>query len=418
MNKSLHIVLAILAAVLIADASSSRAEDAVVVLVNGKPITEADLRMAANEFGSELSQVPTEHQLRLVTEYLVTSQLLADAAEAAGMGAGPEFEGRLVFAMRRLLRNLMIEKHAVEVVSEADVKRVYDEQVAKLAAEEEIRIRQMLVASEAIARDVRAKIASGVDFATLAKALSEDTPTAWRGGDLGWRVKSELDDKIAAAAFALRNPGDLSDPVHTEHGWHVIQLEERRQRPIPEFAAVKDRIRSQLVREKSEVLANNLREKASVVYLDPKLQLEGAPRAQAQDTVDGPPTTVVATAPTVTTAPASTTASLWSHKGARMRLAAIGDSVRIEFEAPSEALAKQGIEPGSPIFKGKRAGLSYTGEAFAYSPQCGSRPFPVEGEASADERRLELRGKAPNMDAGCNVTGTRDEVLVFRTLGG
>jgi peptidyl-prolyl cis-trans isomerase C len=411
MNKSLHIVLAILAAVLIADASSSRAEDAVVVLVNGKPITEADLRMAANEFGSELSQVPSEHQLRLITEYLVTSQILADAAEEAGMGAGPEFEGRLVFAMRRLLRNLIIEKHAVEVVSEADVKRVYDDEVAKLALEDEIRIRQVHVATEAIAKDVRAKIANGVDFATLAKALSQDTPTAWRGGDLGWRVKGELDDNIAAAAFALRNPGDLSDPVQTEHGWHVIQLEERRRRPIPEFAAVKARIRSELVKEKSEVLAHKLREKASVVYLDPELQPEAAPRARA-------PITGVATAPTATTAPASITASLWSHKGARMRLAAIGDSVRIEFEAPSEALAKQGIEPGAPIFQGKRAGLSYTGEAFAYSPQCGSRPFPVEGEASADERRLELRGKAPNMDAGCNVTGTRDEVLVFRTVGG
>src|SRR5688500_4678964 len=125
MAKVPQILLAVLATVLIAGASSSRADDDVVVLVNGKPITEADLRMAANEFCSELSQVPSEHQLRLVTEYLVTSQLLADAAEEAGMGAGPEFEGRLVFAMRRLLRNLMIEKHAVEVVSEADVKRVY-----------------------------------------------------------------------------------------------------------------------------------------------------------------------------------------------------------------------------------------------------------------------------------------------------
>jgi hypothetical protein len=319
----------------------------------------------------------------------------------------------------------MIEKRVVEVVTEADVKRVYDDEVAKRAPEEEVRIRHVHVASEAIAKDVRGKIASGVDFATLAKALSEDTPTAWRGGDLGWRVRSELEDRIAAAAFALRNPGDLSDPVQTEHGWHVIQLEERRQRPIPEFAAVKDRIRIRLAKEKSEVLARNLREKATVIYLDPQLQPEAAPVAEAEDeprpqhaAVDGPPGTALTTAPAVTTPPASPTVSLWLHKGARMRLAAEGDRVRIEFEAPGEGLARLGVAGGTILFKGERAGPSFTGEALAFSPQCGARSFPVAGELTPDGRRLELRGQAPNLDAGCNVTGTRDEVLVFRTVGG
>jgi peptidyl-prolyl cis-trans isomerase C len=429
--RSLTLTAMITMATIVAGGLGSLAEEQAVAMVNGKAITEADLSLAASEIGESLSRLPPERRRGVAVEYLITRQLFADAAEEAGLGAGEDFEMRLVFAMRRILGELLLQKRVMDKVAEAEIKRFYDEQSTKLRPEEEVRLRHILVASEPVAKEARAKIASGVDFATLAKALSQDTATAWRGGDLGWRVKDHLHDRLAAAAFSLRNRGDLTEPVETEHGWHVVQLEDRRQRPIPEFQAVRDSIRMRLVKEKSEELARSLREKATVVYFDPRLQPEAAPagtaeaKPNAQRPIgEAPPASAVgaggtlATAPTTTPAHAAPSVSLWLHKGARMRLAVIGDRVRIEFEAPSEALAKQGIEPGSPIFQGKRAGLSYTGEAFAYSPQCGSRPFPVEGEASADERRLELRGKAPNMDAGCNVTGTRDEVLAFRTVGG
>lgn len=255
---------------LAAGSGGSRAQEPVVAMVNGKPITEADLRFAATEFGAVLSEVPPEYRRQLSVEYLIASQLYADAAEAAGLGTGDEFGVRLMFVMRRVLRDLFIEKSVMPAVTDADAQRLYEEQVRN--PEEEVRVRHILVASEALARELRERVAAGGDFAALARAESDDTVTAWHGGDLGWRVKGELQDRLADAAFDLHRKGELSEPVQTELGWHLVMLEERRMRAVPEFAAVKDRLRDRLVKLKARELGSDLREKATILYIDPDLQ--------------------------------------------------------------------------------------------------------------------------------------------------
>jgi peptidyl-prolyl cis-trans isomerase C len=138
--------------------------------------------------------------------------------------------------------------------------------------EDEVRVRHILVESEAVAEVVHGEIVGGADFGTLAKALSTDRETAQLGGGLGWRVKGELPDKLATAAFALQKKGDLSPPIETDAGWHVLQLEDRRLRTVPEFSALKDQIIRTLVRNKAQELVRRLREKAAIVYLDPGLK--------------------------------------------------------------------------------------------------------------------------------------------------
>ncbi len=98
--------------------------------------------------------------------------------------------------------------------------------------EEQVWARHILVADEATAKDVIARLKSGEDFATLAIQLSQDTGSAANGGDLGWFGKGAMVPEFEQAAFALKNPGDISDPVQSQFGYHIIQLIAKQDRPL------------------------------------------------------------------------------------------------------------------------------------------------------------------------------------------
>jgi peptidyl-prolyl cis-trans isomerase C len=265
------VIAAVLGAGLCSALPSAPAQAQVVATVDGQPITEADLRLADREVGAGLKLAPQERR-RVLLEILIQRQALAAAAEQASLHAGRDFDERLAYARRSVLQQLLIEKHAKEAATEAAARRIYDQQSAAMKPEEEVRVRHILVDSQAVAEVARRNIIGGADFAALAKALSADQATAVRGGDLGWRTRNELPVKLAAAAFALRKKADLSAPVQTDQGWHLIRLEERRQRTVPEFDVLKDHILRILMRNKAKELARDLRNKATVTYLDAELK--------------------------------------------------------------------------------------------------------------------------------------------------
>ena len=247
------------------------AQAQVVATVDGQPITEADLRLAEREVGARLDVAPQERR-RVLLEILIQRQALAAGAEQAGLHTGQDFAERLAYARRSLLQQLLLERHAEEAATEANARRIYDEQSTAKKPEEEVRVRHILVDSQAVAKVARSNIMAGADFAALARALSADRATAQRGGDLGWRTRSELPVKLAAAAFALLKKGDLSAPIQTEQGWHIIRLEERRLRTVPEFAMLKHHIIRILMRNAAKELARGLRNKVAVTYLDAELK--------------------------------------------------------------------------------------------------------------------------------------------------
>jgi hypothetical protein len=114
-----------------------------------------------------------------------------------------------------------------------------------------------------------------------------------------------------------------------------------------------------------------------------------------------------------TTASIGTDSGLWSHNGSHIRLSSSNERVVLEYEKPRADLDKLGIKPGTILFQGTTSGNVWTGEASMFSRRCGERVFQVTGSALADGRRVELRGKKPNLDGQCNVAGYRDGVLVF-----
>ena len=122
------------------------------------------------------------------------------------------------------------------------------------------------MATEEEAKAVKAELDKGADFAKLAKEKSKD-PGASDGGDLGFFTKEQMVPEFSKVAFALE-PGRISDPVKTQFGWHIIKVEEKRNRKPPEFDKVKPQIEQYVTRKAQADYVAKLREAAKVERLD------------------------------------------------------------------------------------------------------------------------------------------------------
>ncbi len=249
----------------------SSVADETVATVNGKTITEADIRLAEAEIGSDLGSLPEATKRRVLVEYLIENQLFAEAAEGDKLGSTPEFDGRMQYWRRRALRDAYFENSVKNAVSEADAKKLYDEQVKLLKPEEEVKARHILVETEDQAKEIAEKIAHGADFADMAKQYSKDPGTKDEGGSLGYFSKGQMVPQFEEAAFKL-DKGDVSDPVQTQFGWHLIQVEDRRERQPPAFDLIKERLIASMMHRKAQEIAADLRGKAQIEYVDPAIK--------------------------------------------------------------------------------------------------------------------------------------------------
>ena len=203
-------------------AAEDKPGDTVVATVNGQPITESDLRFAENELGGEIANLPPEVKRRALAEYLIDNELFAKAAEEAKIAATPEYEQQMRYLKRRVLRELYFDKTLKGKIGEDEAKKIYTDKIAQLKPEEEIEARHILVDSEEKAKELHAKIVAGADFAQLAKENSTDTGSKDQGGVLGYFGHGQMVPEFEAAAFKLEK-GQVSQPVKTEFGWHVIK---------------------------------------------------------------------------------------------------------------------------------------------------------------------------------------------------
>ena len=263
-------ILAATAAVLLLGSVSAAAQDAVVAKVNGKTITEADMRLAEAELGSDLGSLPDVTKRRVLAEFLIENQLFADAAEAQKLAAGPDFNERMQYWRRRSLRDLYFDKTVKDTVSDAEAKNFYDSQVGS-AKTEEVRARHILVESKEKARELFEKVAYGTDFAELAKQHSKDPGSKDQGGDLGYFSKGQMVPQFEEAAFKLQK-GEVSQPFETQFGWHIIKVDDRRAGQAVPYDAVKDRILATIIHQKAQKIAGDLRTKAKIEYIDPNMQ--------------------------------------------------------------------------------------------------------------------------------------------------
>jgi len=236
----------------------------VVVTVNGSPITTGDVSYASEFLGPRLAQVPEQFRGRVIMDVLIDRKLFADLGRRGDVQSRQAYKDRLAFLTEEALRDIFIEEVLNAEIDDAAVKVRYDEEIAKMPKNEEMRARHVLLKTEDEAKAVVADARGGADFAELAKAKSTG-PSGPNGGDLGYFTADKMVPEFSAAAAKLEI-GGISDPVKTQFGWHVIKLEDKRNQPPPPFEAVKSSVQRLVLADRVKSRSEKLRETAEINY--------------------------------------------------------------------------------------------------------------------------------------------------------
>jgi peptidyl-prolyl cis-trans isomerase C len=272
--------------------AAAPAGDPVVAKVNGTEIRQSDLAIAEEDVGPNIPAGTADAKRDWLINYLTDMVLLAKAAETQKITDTPDFKKRLAYVRNKALMETLLRDSGKAGATTDAMQHVYQEAVKQMAEEQEVHARHILFrvadatdqaagkAAEAKARSTLDRVKKGEDFAKLAKDLTEDPPGKADGGDLGWFTKDQMVPEFSDAAFKL-DKGQVSEPIKTSFGWHLIKVEDKRKREAPPFEQVKDQIETFVTRKAQIELLNKLRTDAKIERLD---KPEAAPAAPAATT--------------------------------------------------------------------------------------------------------------------------------------
>src|SRR5712672_290423 len=259
-----------------------RAEDANPVLakVNGAEIRQSDVSLAEEELGPSLAQMDPATKKENVLAFLIDMKIVAKAAEDKKVENNEDFKKRLAFTRNRLLMDSLLATEGKAATTDEAMKKVYEDASKQITGEQEVHARHILVETEDEAKAVADELKKGADFAELAKKKSKD-PGASDGGDLGFFTKDQMVPEFSNVAFALE-PGKISDPVKSQFGWHIIKVEEKRNRKAPDFEQVKAQIETYVARKAQADYVAKLREAAKVERMDKPAEPAAKPDAKPE----------------------------------------------------------------------------------------------------------------------------------------
>jgi peptidyl-prolyl cis-trans isomerase C len=254
--------------------------DQTLVTVNGGAITGEMFGLYYRERmqKSPGSKNSPQAQNQAINE-LINVALLAQAAAKQGLDENPAVKTALNLQRSELLSRVALQEFAKNNPPEDEaLHKAYDQQFKE--AGEEYKARHILVKTEEEAKSLIQALDKGADFVELAKQHSTG-PTGKDGGDLGWFDGSQMVKPFSDAVAAME-PGAIStEPVHTQFGWHVIELEEKRAKQPPEFEAVKAQLAAGLQRKALSEYVAKLREQAEI-QVNETLSKPAAPEKTAE----------------------------------------------------------------------------------------------------------------------------------------
>lgn len=271
-------LLLIVAAALTLAACNGKSSDTSTVLatVNGTPITNDMFRAYVRTLAGGREPQLDAQKRKLVLDRLIDMTVLAQNAEKTGLDKDPKVASELLVQHEGLLAQSLVRQYLDQhPVSDDQVKAEYAKRMQAMPSEE-YRARHILVSSEQQAKDIIAQLNKGADFAKLAKKYSSDG-SAKSGGELGWFSPDTMVAPFSAAVEKLKKGEYTRAPVHTQFGWHVIQLEDTRTSPAPSLDSVRQQIQNELQGKSIEDYVNGLRGSAKVDIKTPAAGTTAAP---------------------------------------------------------------------------------------------------------------------------------------------
>lgn len=241
------------------------ADKGVAAKINGEVVYINDLKQSYADHPQIKGRVSFEEFYAKTLDVFVNSKLVYQAAKAAKIEETPEYQRQLVTAKEDLARKLYLEKMVEEKVTDAEIKKLYDEYTSKFESQKEVKAKHILVDTEDKAKEVIAKLKKGGDFVKLAQEYSKDQV------DLGYFTKEVMVPEFSNAAFAM-NKGEYSKtPVKTEFGYHVILVEDVRASKPLELKDVEPQLKNMVTQQVVAQIFDDLVKNAKVE----KFTLEG-----------------------------------------------------------------------------------------------------------------------------------------------
>ena len=268
-------------------ACSDKPEDSTkaLAIINGKEITasEFDLRWGQlPEFARKTYAGPDGRKKFL--EELITRELLLQEARKRGIDRDRALVERVErFKERSVLDNLMREEVDSRItVTQEELKAYYAANPGSFTAPDDMRASHILVKTEEEALDVKKRLEQGEDFAALARKISLDLATRFKGGDLGPIKRGQMIPQFEKTLLALK-VGELSHPIATPFGYHIIKLNDRTVGAPLSFEDAKDQVKEQLQVEKKrkrfDEFVASLRAKAKLRVADVPVPASEVPPA-------------------------------------------------------------------------------------------------------------------------------------------
>jgi peptidyl-prolyl cis-trans isomerase C len=234
-----------------------------VAVVNGNKILKNDVMGALKSL--KVQPADTTKAFPVVVDQIINEKLIDIETAKAAIEKDPAFQARLAATKAQLIKTVYLEKYLKDKITTQTVKAEYDKFKKANKGKQEVHARHILVASEAEAKQVIKDLDAGAKFDVLAKERSSG-PTAKNGGDVGYFAKGEIIPEFSDAAFKLKSGTYTKEPVKTQFGWHVIYVEDKRDRAVPDLKDVEVSIRTKLGQGAIETLVKGLRAKADIQH--------------------------------------------------------------------------------------------------------------------------------------------------------
>ena len=249
------------------------ADEYVMMKVNNQDISSAEVQHMWEGLFPQ-GQAPafdtTKPEMReRILRAMMAEKIIYGEAIKQGVDKSDKLQKELEDVKKKLVVRTFLDSKTADMVTDADLKKDYDTMIANAKDEKEVHARHILLASEADAKEAKKKIDAGKSFEDVAKDFSKDAASAKQGGDLGYFTKDKMVKEFADAAFAMKK-GEVSGPVKSSFGYHIIKVEDVRKVVQPTFNEVKDQLKAKEQEKKLNDYIGGLVKSADVKVFDAK----------------------------------------------------------------------------------------------------------------------------------------------------
>lgn len=237
--------------------------------VNGQTISVAEQKELMKVL-ADRGVKDQKQQLEAARSILAQEKLIEEAAKKANIAQDPAVKALIAERKTEIYSAELVRKNAAaHPLTDADLKKTYEE-VKKQYDPNEIKVRHILVKTEQEAKDIIKSLNAGGDFAVIAKEKSLDQGTAAQGGEIPFtNIRRIAIPGFAETAMALNKGSLLPVPFHSALGYHVIQLQDKREVPLPSFDALKPQIQNLAAQRQAQQYMADLMRNAKIAEAAP-----------------------------------------------------------------------------------------------------------------------------------------------------